>query len=196
MPDGAIAAARQPLHPHGRALMGMHNIHQNQGDPHGSDRWEENGIRQDGATHTRRPDGRYDVFLNKFSSQKDHTDSDGPPGLSAQESSPATSDREPLRSPPARRPTSLPAGLVAHCATPGPPGRRPVTRTETGCPQREPRAPGIRLLRRGRRSPASHAAVDERGACDGRAGCAHAGGHLPARPGGGRRRRGSGDCRR
>ncbi|MFG2981137.1 DUF2278 family protein [Streptomyces sp. NPDC048258] len=61
------------------AGLGMHNIHQNQGDPYGSDWWEENGIWQDGATLTRRPDGRYDVFLNKFSTQKDHTDSDGHP---------------------------------------------------------------------------------------------------------------------
>ncbi|MGW0753676.1 DUF2278 family protein [Streptomyces sp. NPDC002587] len=59
--------------------LGMHNIHQNQGDPYGSDWWPENGIWQDGATLTRRPDGRYDVFLNKFSTQKDHTDSNGHP---------------------------------------------------------------------------------------------------------------------
>ncbi len=28
---------------------------------------------------TRRPDGRFDVFLNKFSGQKDHTDAEGHP---------------------------------------------------------------------------------------------------------------------
>lgn len=59
--------------------LGMHNIHQNQGDPYGSQWWEENGIWQDGATLTLRPDGRYDVFLNKFSTQKDRTDSAGHP---------------------------------------------------------------------------------------------------------------------
>ncbi|WP_406864707.1 DUF2278 family protein [Streptomyces sp. HUAS MG47] len=59
--------------------LGMHNIHQNQGDPLGSQWWDENGIWQDGATLTRRPDGRYDVFLNKFSTQKDRTDADGHP---------------------------------------------------------------------------------------------------------------------
>ncbi|CAL9658899.1 hypothetical protein SUDANB105_06919 [Streptomyces sp. enrichment culture] len=59
--------------------LGMHNIHQNQGDPAGSQWWDENGIWQDGATLTRRPDGRYDVFLNKFSSQADQTNSAGHP---------------------------------------------------------------------------------------------------------------------
>ncbi|WP_370413379.1 DUF2278 family protein [Streptomyces fradiae] len=59
--------------------LGMHNIHQNQGDPAGSQWWPENGIWQDGATATRRPDGRYDVFLNKFSSQAAHTNILGHP---------------------------------------------------------------------------------------------------------------------
>ncbi|MEV4946741.1 DUF2278 family protein [Streptomyces sp. NPDC053755] len=61
------------------AGLGMHNIHQNQGDPQGSPWWDENGVWQDGATVTRRPDGRYDVFLNKFSTQKDRTDAEGHP---------------------------------------------------------------------------------------------------------------------
>ncbi|MFF5973542.1 DUF2278 family protein [Streptomyces sp. NPDC012769] len=59
--------------------LGMHNVHQNQGDPAGSQWWQENGVWQDGATLTQRPDGRYDVFLNKFSSQASHTDEDGHP---------------------------------------------------------------------------------------------------------------------
>jgi hypothetical protein len=59
--------------------LGMHNIHQNQGDPVGSQWWAENGIWQDGATLTQRPDGRYDVFLNKFSSQAGQTDLAGHP---------------------------------------------------------------------------------------------------------------------
>ncbi|MFD9359215.1 DUF2278 family protein [Streptomyces sp. NPDC060031] len=59
--------------------LGVHNVHQNQGDPYDSPWWDENGTWQDGATLTRRPDGRYDVFLSKFSSQKDHTDAAGHP---------------------------------------------------------------------------------------------------------------------
>ncbi|MFJ5553295.1 DUF2278 family protein [Streptomyces sp. NPDC093225] len=59
--------------------LGVHNVHQNQGDPYGSPWWAENGVWQDGATMTRRPDGRYDVFLNRFSSQADHTDAGGHP---------------------------------------------------------------------------------------------------------------------
>ncbi|MFB7586821.1 DUF2278 family protein [Streptomyces sp. NPDC056169] len=59
--------------------LGMHNIHQNQGDPAGSQWWAENGIWQDGATVARRDDGRYDVFLNKFSSQAGRTDGGGHP---------------------------------------------------------------------------------------------------------------------
>ncbi|MFB7512258.1 DUF2278 family protein [Streptomyces sp. NPDC056144] len=59
--------------------LGMHNVHQNQGDPVGSQWWPENGIWQDGATLARRDDGRYDVFLNRFSSQAAATDADGHP---------------------------------------------------------------------------------------------------------------------
>ncbi len=59
--------------------LGMHNVHQNQGDPAGSQWWAENGIWQDGATMVERPDGRLDVFLSKFSSQSDRTDADGHP---------------------------------------------------------------------------------------------------------------------
>ncbi|MFB9517301.1 DUF2278 family protein [Streptomyces purpureus] len=62
-----------------RVGLGMHNVHQNQGDPHGSQWWDENGVWQDGATLTRRPDGRFDVFLNKFSTQADRTDNHGHP---------------------------------------------------------------------------------------------------------------------
>jgi uncharacterized protein YukJ len=59
--------------------LGMHNIHQNQGDPAGSQWWDENGPWQDGGTLTERPDGRYDVFLSKFSTQADRTDDAGHP---------------------------------------------------------------------------------------------------------------------
>ena len=58
---------------------GMHNIHQNQGDPAGSQWWDENATWQDGATVTERSDGRFDVFLSKFSSQAFRTDDDGHP---------------------------------------------------------------------------------------------------------------------
>lgn len=59
--------------------LGMHNVHQNQGDPPGSQWWPENGTWQDGATLTRRPDGRFDVFLSKFSTQATRTDDAGHP---------------------------------------------------------------------------------------------------------------------
>uniref|UniRef100_A0AAU2K391 YukJ family protein n=1 Tax=Streptomyces sp. NBC_00049 TaxID=2903617 RepID=A0AAU2K391_9ACTN len=59
--------------------LGMRAIHQNQGDPHGSPRWGDSGVWQDGAVLTRRPDGRYDVFLSRFADQADRTDADGHP---------------------------------------------------------------------------------------------------------------------
>ncbi|MGW0390416.1 DUF2278 family protein [Streptomyces sp. NPDC003042] len=83
------ARALEPLLVPGRGILifgepftfglGMHNIHQNQGDPYGTQWWAENGIWQDGATLTRRLDGQYDVFLNKFSTQADQTDAAGHP---------------------------------------------------------------------------------------------------------------------
>ena len=58
---------------------GLHNIHQNQGDPVNS-RWAaENGIWQDGATIVELSGGRLAAFLNKFSTQSDRTDQDGHP---------------------------------------------------------------------------------------------------------------------
>ncbi|MFJ4811741.1 DUF2278 family protein [Streptomyces longwoodensis] len=48
-------------------------------DPAGSQWWPENGVWQDGAIVTHRPDGRYDVFLTRFSSQAGHTDGAGHP---------------------------------------------------------------------------------------------------------------------
>jgi uncharacterized protein YukJ len=59
--------------------VGMHNIHQNQGDPAAGQWWDQNGIWQDGGTLTERPDGRFDVFLSKFSTQASTTDEDGHP---------------------------------------------------------------------------------------------------------------------
>lgn len=59
--------------------LGVHNIHQNQGDPEGSAWWQENGIWQSGATIARQPDGRWLAFLNKFKPQANKTDSAGHP---------------------------------------------------------------------------------------------------------------------
>nr|WP_296069727.1 DUF2278 family protein [uncultured Actinoplanes sp.] len=62
-----------------RSGLGVHNVHQNQGDPAGSQWWPENGIWQDGATATERPDGKLDLFISKFSSQAARTDDNGHP---------------------------------------------------------------------------------------------------------------------
>jgi hypothetical protein len=59
--------------------LGMHNVHQNQGDPAGSQWWDENGTWQDGATLVERPDGSFDAFLSKFSTQATRTDDAGHP---------------------------------------------------------------------------------------------------------------------
>jgi hypothetical protein len=58
---------------------GVHNIHQNQGDPINSQWAQENGVWQDGATVVEVPSGGLVAFLNKFSSQSDQTDQDGHP---------------------------------------------------------------------------------------------------------------------
>ncbi len=58
---------------------GVHNIHQNQGDPRGS-RWSrENGIWQDGAVAGLTPEGDFLMFLNRFKTQATRTDSRGKP---------------------------------------------------------------------------------------------------------------------
>ncbi len=59
--------------------LGMHNVHQNQGDPPGSQWWDENGIWQDGLTMVRRSDGTLGAFLSKFTSQSYVTDNEGHP---------------------------------------------------------------------------------------------------------------------
>ncbi|MBK8447572.1 MAG: DUF2278 family protein [Micropruina sp.] len=59
--------------------LGVHNVHQNQGDPLGS-RWAAtNGIWQDGAVAVQRPDGSFVAFLPRFSSQAGSTDDQGHP---------------------------------------------------------------------------------------------------------------------
>lgn len=59
--------------------LGVHNVHQNQGDPAGSPWWDENGTWQDGATLVQRAEGGYAAFVSKFSTQADRTDDDGHP---------------------------------------------------------------------------------------------------------------------
>ncbi|MCA0295388.1 MAG: YukJ family protein [Actinobacteria bacterium] len=59
--------------------LGVHNIHQNQGDPPGGGHDEENAIWQDGATIVQTTDGRLLGFLNKFKTQSFRTDDAGHP---------------------------------------------------------------------------------------------------------------------
>ena len=59
--------------------LGVHNIHQNQGDPAGSQWWQENGIWQDGGTIIQRQDNSYVAFINKFKTQSYRTDNQGHP---------------------------------------------------------------------------------------------------------------------
>lgn len=59
--------------------LGVHNIHQNQGDPAGSRWWAENGIWQDGGLIIQKMDGTYVAYLTKFRPQATNTDNDGHP---------------------------------------------------------------------------------------------------------------------
>lgn len=59
--------------------LGVHNVHQNQGDPIGSQWSPSNGIWQDGATIIQRMDGSFAAFCNKFKTQSDRTDANGRP---------------------------------------------------------------------------------------------------------------------
>jgi hypothetical protein len=59
--------------------LGVHNIHQNQGDPIGSGHDLENAIWQDGATIVETSQGDFIAFLNKFKTQAFATDSQGHP---------------------------------------------------------------------------------------------------------------------
>lgn len=58
---------------------GVHDVHQNQGDPAGSQWWASNGIWQDGAVAVERPDGTLFFWQVKFNSQASRTDNDGHP---------------------------------------------------------------------------------------------------------------------
>jgi hypothetical protein len=59
--------------------LGVHNVHQNQGDPVGGGHDAENAIWQDGATIAETADGRFLAFLNKFKTQSFRTDNAGRP---------------------------------------------------------------------------------------------------------------------
>ena len=59
--------------------LGVHNIHQNQGDPVGGGHDAENAIWQDGGTVVESAQGQFWGFLNKFKTQSFKTDSQGHP---------------------------------------------------------------------------------------------------------------------
>jgi hypothetical protein len=59
--------------------LGVHNIHQNQGDPIGGGHDTENAIWQDGATIIETAQGEFTGFLNKFKTQAFRTDDLGRP---------------------------------------------------------------------------------------------------------------------
>jgi len=59
--------------------LGMHNVHQNQGDPVDSQWSAENGIWQDGLTVVRRNNGTFAAFISKFTSQTYITNNQGHP---------------------------------------------------------------------------------------------------------------------
>ncbi len=76
-PNTRIMVFGEPYH-YGKE--GVHNVHQNQGDPASTPPsiwWLENGTWQDGGTIIQKADGRIIAFLNKFSSQAFQTDNDG-----------------------------------------------------------------------------------------------------------------------
>jgi hypothetical protein len=58
---------------------GVHNVHQNQGDPADSQWWGENGIWQDGAVGVQREDGTLFMWQVRFNSQATQTDAAGHP---------------------------------------------------------------------------------------------------------------------
>lgn len=58
---------------------GVHDIHQNQGDPLNIPQSHDNGIWQDGATIVQKEDGSFVGFFNKFETQSFYTDNLGHP---------------------------------------------------------------------------------------------------------------------
>jgi hypothetical protein len=73
----AVFGDRYP--PQGNRPAGIHDIHQNQGDPAGTPWYASNAPWQDGLTVAIRPDGSATAFMNKFSSQAYETDDQGHP---------------------------------------------------------------------------------------------------------------------
>lgn len=65
--------------PFTRGGLGVHNIHQNQGDPVGGGHDAENAIWQDGGTIVEKEDGSLVAFINKFKTQAIATDDQGRP---------------------------------------------------------------------------------------------------------------------
>ncbi|PBC09269.1 DUF2278 family protein [Mesorhizobium sp. WSM3859] len=65
----------EPFHD---GTLGVHNIHQNQGDPPGPHAGE-NATWQDGITIAFKQDGTASAFMNKFGTQSDRTDDQGKP---------------------------------------------------------------------------------------------------------------------
>jgi hypothetical protein len=59
--------------------LGLHDVHQNQGDPLGSKSYPDNGVWQDGAVLAEQPDGSAIVWQVKFNTQAVDTDSQGNP---------------------------------------------------------------------------------------------------------------------
>lgn len=59
--------------------LGVHNIHQNQGDPIAGGHDAENAIWQDGGTIVETSQGKFLAFLNKFKTQAFKTDAAGRP---------------------------------------------------------------------------------------------------------------------
>ena len=59
--------------------LGVHDVHQNQGDPLGSQWYPDNGAWQDGAVMAEQADGRVVVWQVKFNTQSLDTDDDGHP---------------------------------------------------------------------------------------------------------------------
>lgn len=66
--------------PDSAAVQGLHNVHQNQGDPPGNPKWwAEAGIWQDGGVAVRSATGDWRVFISKFTTQSFSTDAAGHP---------------------------------------------------------------------------------------------------------------------
>jgi hypothetical protein len=78
----SILVMGQPTYVFGEPFttgFGVHNVHQNQGDPIGGGHDADNGIWQDGGTIVKRADGSMVAFISKFTSQSYKTDAQGHP---------------------------------------------------------------------------------------------------------------------